>query len=491
MHLLGFAVNPRPRSDETPRRNWSTTVNLEQRSDSFLVSKTFAKPSLFRAPRSLFWVAFALRVACIAIGHTYRVRVINDHFNFGFEAGRIAKSLVEGHGYANPFNGVSGPTAWLPPIYPLLLALAFKLFGVYTNAAAFFVLTVDSLFSALTAPAVYEIAARCFDANGIARRASTKVAPVALWSGWLWALYPAALQYAVHWFWETSLSTGIFAWTLVLALRLRGVGEINEDAQRDGIGQLGRWAAFGALWALVALSNASILIGLPAAGLWVIWPKLRSRQLRNIVAGPVLAGVVFAAVMSPWWIRNERAFGTFVATRSNFGAELYESTLPSHDGFPWGPTLPMWSGAPKFKLYAQMGEIRYSAMRKQQAIERIRENPTQFLRWAGDRFLFFWTNIPHPPENKLLQEIGRRVNYSFLSLAGLFGLALALRRRVPGAALMGWMFLLLPLPYYFVTVQARFRHPLEPLITVLGVYLFRSTEARTTAPQKKASEVVA
>jgi len=27
-----------------------------------------------------------------------------------------------------------------------------------------------------------------------------------------------------------------------------------------------------------------------------------------------------------------------------------------------------------------------------------------------------------------------------------------------------------------VTVQARFRHPIEPLIAVLTVYLFRSTE---------------
>ena len=196
-----------------------------------------------------------LRVACIVIGHTYRIRVIGNHFDFGFEAGRIARSLVEGHGYANPFNGVSGPTAWIPPLYPLLLALAFKLFGVYTNAAAFFVMTVDSLFSALIAPAVYEIAARCFDANGIARRASAKAAPVALWAGWLWAVYPAALQYAIHWLWDTSLSAFLFTWTVVLALRLRGTGE----EERDGVAQWGRWATFGALWGLVALSNASLL----------------------------------------------------------------------------------------------------------------------------------------------------------------------------------------------------------------------------------------
>ena len=62
-----------------------------------------------------------------------------------------------------------------------------------------------------------------------------EAAPVALWSGWLWALYPAALQYAVHWIWEMSLSTCMFTWAIVLALRLRGRGK----EERDGTGQLG------------------------------------------------------------------------------------------------------------------------------------------------------------------------------------------------------------------------------------------------------------
>lgn len=433
------------------------------------------KPISFRAPRAIFWVAFLLRVACIVIGHTYRIRLIDDHFDFGFEAGRIARSLVEGHGYGNPFNGWSGPTAWLMPLYPLLLALSFKLFGVYTNAAAFFVMTVDSLASALIAPAVYEIAARCFDARGIARRASTKAAPVALWSGWLWAAYPAALQYAIHWLWEMSLSTCLLAWALVIALRLRGTG---EDPERDGVAQWGRWALFGLMWGLIALSNASILIGLPAVGLWIIWPRLRRMQVREVVVGPVLAGVVFVLVMMPWWVRNVRAMHTFISTRSNLGVELYESTLPSHDAYPWGTALPLWPGNPEFQTYVRMGEVRFAAMRKKQAIERIRANQGYFWHHTLDRFLFFWDNVPHPPERHPWMELGRRFNYAFLSLAGLMGLLLALRRRVPGAAMMGWMFLLLPLPYYIVTVQARFRHPLEPLITVLSVYLFRSTQPR-------------
>jgi hypothetical protein len=32
-----------------------------------------------------------------------------------------------------------------------------------------------------------------------------------------------------------------------------------------------------------------------------------------------------------------------------------------------------------------------------------------------------------------------------------------------------------------VTVQARFRHPIEPLITIFSVFLFRSAERRKTA----------
>jgi hypothetical protein len=45
---------------------------------------------------------------------------------------------------------------------------------------------------------------------------------------------------------------------------------------------------------------------------------------------------------------------------------------------------------------------------------------------------------------------------------------------MPAAGLFAWAFLLLPLTYYFVTAQARFRHPLEPLIWVLGVWLFEN-----------------
>jgi hypothetical protein len=77
-------------------------------------------------------------------------------------------------------------------------------------------------------------------------------------------------------------------------------------------------------------------------------------------------------------------------------------------------------------------------------------------------------------------EYLRQLNYASLSICGLLGLALMWRRRVPGAGLFLLIFALAPLPYYVITVQARFRHPIEPLIAILGVYLFRSADTRRT-----------
>jgi hypothetical protein len=89
------------------------------------------------------------------------------------------------------------------------------------------------------------------------------------------------------------------------------------------------------------------------------------------------------------------------------------------------------------------------------------------------RVYYFWISVPQADVAASV-EAGRVLNYAFISLAGLLGLALALRRGIPAAGLFAWAILLLPLTYYFITVAARFRHPLEPLLCIFGVYLFQS-----------------
>jgi hypothetical protein len=236
------------------------------------------------------------------------------------------------------------------------------------------------------------------------------------------------------------------------------------------------------LWGLVALSNSSLLTFLPACGLWILWDALR-RLIRPLPAlrGAVLGGVCFVAVVTPWVVRNYYALHAFVPFRTNFGAELYESTIFSTKGWPQMATLPMAETAPEFRRYVRLGEVDYSKEQGEIAKAKIRAHPDLFLEDTLRRVYFFWIGVPHPPmDTGVAVEVGRRINYSFLSFTGILGLALAIKRRVPGACLFLWAFLLFPLIYYFVTVQARFRHPLEPVICVLSVYLFQSADRTRT-----------
>ena len=130
----------------------------------------------------------------------------------------------------------------------------------------------------------------------------------------------------------------------------------------------------------------------------------------------------------------------------------------------------------QLRLYASLGEVRYVAMRGAAAKAFIAAHPAHFAADVARRIFFFWAGVPHPSDEAWYNEAGRTLNFAFLSVAGLFGLGLALRRRIPAAGLFAWAFLLLPIPYYLVTVHARFRHPLEPLICILAVYLFQSAE---------------
>src|SRR6266498_482510 len=147
-----------------------------------------------RARTSFFWmvvIAFALRLAFILVAHTYKFKPDQDNFSFGYEMGRIGRAIARGRGFADPFDAATGPTAWEPPLYPYVIAGVFKLTGVYTSASALILLSLNSVFSALTCIPIFLIARRCFSEK------------VAVWTAWAWALLPPVMYWSTRWVWET------------------------------------------------------------------------------------------------------------------------------------------------------------------------------------------------------------------------------------------------------------------------------------------------
>ena len=409
-----------------------------------------------RIRASVFWIvaiAFLLRVGWIVIGHTYKFKTTDDNFSFGWEMGRIGASLASGRGFGNQFGPPTGPTAWEPPLYPYLVALVFRVFGIYSKASAFLLLTFNSACSALTAIPIFLIGRRVF---------SEKVAVV---SAWAWTLLPNVMFWSTRAVWETSLSALLLALAVWLTLTME-----DQEGWRP-------WFGFGLLWGIIALNGTSLLSFLPAAGLWA-WYR-RARRGKRSLAGVVLSAMVFWASIAPWLVRNDQTFGRFIFIRDNFGAELRLGNGHGADG-----TLMLYLD-PVHDSYAMrqfqtMGELSYIAMRQQQALAYIKADYARFAWLSFKRFVIFWASPPKVTEPRW---IGPVKDSLFLgsSVLMFWGLGLALRQRRPGAGLLLWLMLLYPAIYYFVYAIPRYRHPIEPVMVILCVFVLTEAGKKTAS----------
>lgn len=411
---------------------------VQQRSPAITLSATVA-------------VAFALRLFWIVKLHTYRIPAFpDDHFYFGYETGRIARSIALGQGFSNPFHGITGPTAWLAPVYPYLTAAVFKIFGIYTSNSAFVLLALNGLFSALTCIPLYFIARRVFGSR------------VALWSIWVWTLVAPLSFWAIHWVWETSLSTLLLTSVIWLSLEF-------AESPRWRL-----WVPFGMLWGLIALTNPSALSVLPFIAGWVCWRQ--RQQSKPWLLPAVASAVVFFAVVSPWIVRNYQVFHRFIFIRDNFGAELRLGNGPGAVGL-WMEWLHPTQNTLEMDKYRRVGELAYVAERGHEASSYILHDPVHFLALCARRAIYFWAGLPRPVNrNDWVSHIEtRNSGYLAFSILAFWGLWVALRRKKRGAFVFAVLLTMYPVVYYVVFPHPRYRHPIEPEMLILAVYLVSQT----------------
>jgi len=408
-----------------------------------------------RSPAFIVLIALLLRLLVITAGHTYRITPRRDHFQFGWEMGRIARSLATGHGFANPTDLETGPTAWEAPLYPFLLAGVFKLFGIYTHAAAWVILALNSLFSALTCLAIYRIGERMFGSQP------------ARWAAWTWALFPYAIYWPVRVVWETSLSALLLSLAILLPLRLE-----EKPRRRD-------WLLLGLLWGAIALTNPTLLSFLPFSLAWLWW-RLRGRSAGTL-ANIAMSLALCALLVAPWLVRNYRVFGQFVFVRDNFGLEIHMANNPKSSGM-WTRSEHPGNDAEAMQTFAAMGELRYMKAEQHAAFDFISAHPGEFAAFFAERIFYFWGGNP---QMTLVRSWNlapaRHLAFLLSTLAAFAGFWLCLRHGLRGTFLLACALLIYPIPYYIAFPAPRYRHAIEPemvLLIVYAVWLYRDREVR-------------
>ena len=405
---------------------------------------------ILHSPTWMVLIGFTLRVLYIAVAHSYKFRTTDANFSFGWEIGRIAYSLANGHGFSSPFGGDTGPSAWTAPVYPWIVSLAFRAFGTYSHAASFALLTFNSLCSALTAWAIYRTARKVFNEK------------VALWSGWIWALLPYIIYWSVRQIWETSLTALLLSLAFMLTVEMEGDSRITS------------WIGLGVLWGVIGLTNPSTLSFLPFAGCWLAYQLYR--RGKTFVFPAIVAAILFWMTMMPWLVRNYEVFHKPVFVRDNVGVELHCGNNPLAEGIWVGMYHPSQNPI-LYRRYQEMGESAYSAEQSRLAKQWIAENPKQFAIITFRKFVFFWNGLPRLSKIQALEQFK---NSLFLasSLLAIAGLVLAIRNRVHGVFLFASLLIFYPLVYYVSFPQPRYRHPIDPELVILGVYLFTQVSPR-------------
>jgi hypothetical protein len=396
-------------------------------------------------------IAFVARVG-FAVSQARKIPdVALAHVPFENETGSIAQAIATGQGFSNPFARTTGPTAWLTPIYPWLVVVAFKIFGVFTIHAFYFLVFLNIVFSS----------AACVPLFAVGRRiAGVGVGALA---AWLWAIFPNAVMTPFEWIWDTSLAAVLSVVLLWATMRLA-----ESRRMRD-------WCWYGLLWGFVLMTNPSLgsllpfLLGWAAYRVW--WkPAARSTDKAWLLK-PSAALAIAILCCVPWTMRNYAVFHRFVPLRSNFPLELYIGNNDNYDD--QHPHYPgMITKDRETWRYIKMGETPFMDEEMRKAKRFIVSHPRVEAILFYERFIAFWGGIPNPIDKFMATDswlVRTLILCAIVSgIGALAGLIVLLWFRSDYAIPLAAYVLVFPFLYYITHTSLRYRHPIDPEVLLLA-----------------------
>jgi len=161
-------------------------------------------------------LAESLRLAIIVI--TLKSHPASWFFAQASELNELAHSLLTGRGFSSPFGGLTGPSAFIAPGYPMFIAAIFRLFQPQSFTSALVLMLLQSLFATATIVTMMLLARKLFS-NAAANLA-----------GAVWAISPPLLFLPTI-YWDTSFSIFILFASIALP-RLPGATGSSSPSAR-------------------------------------------------------------------------------------------------------------------------------------------------------------------------------------------------------------------------------------------------------------------
>jgi 4-amino-4-deoxy-L-arabinose transferase-like glycosyltransferase len=258
--------------------------------------------------------------------------------------------------------------------------------------------------------------------------------------------------------WETSLTAFLLSLALLLTLWMT-----------DELPNRRMWVVFGLLWGIIALTNTAVVSMLPFCLLWLFYYLPWRRQQFGGAALCILTAVL---VVTPWLVRDYQVFGRFIFVRDNLPLEMYQANNDQSAGL-WTRNEHPGNNPEAMRRFQELGELGFMSEKQQEVRQFISEHPGRFVRFTAKRAVYFWIA---PPQATIVNGydlmISRHTNFLLAAVFAFAGLWLTIRNRVRGGFLLACFLLVYPLPYYLVNPFPRYKHPIEPAMLLLIVYLF-------------------
>ena len=200
--------------------------------------------------------------------HFTAVSDANNNFVLGVEHANIAFALTIGRGFSDPFGSETGPTAWMPPLYPILIA-AFYAPSMSSEHAIRAVLLLKNLTLILSGWIIFVAAKR--SGNGLSPR-------VAL------IIYGLFLYAHFWWFFQHTHDV----WLLLLLVDLSLVGAWFWLPAKPSLGRHLGWGLLGGLTFLSSPVGGLAWLGICGIVAWTT--GLGRRMALAVLVAVVCAG---------------------------------------------------------------------------------------------------------------------------------------------------------------------------------------------------------